>query len=1204
LIAGPLLVRLDIIFRVGAEVVHDRSETFFCSGLCRLEPCQKIAGWLVFQFRIIGTRDLKVLQPALRILILLLSFFGLIGTSQAKRVALVIGIENYTHLQPLANPLRDARATAALLSKNGFVVRTLFDVDHKSFETGLVEFKKLAQDAEEAIVLYSGHGMTVVKNRQLVNALSSTDSTLDCKTRTAKRMVSMKQVMATIAKVPKQVLLFDSCRNDAILDCEETPLTEAMSGFQAISTTEIRAVQGPARNLIKRGFKHLKDAARPATAPSILIGYSTGLGQTALDGPVGGNSPFIKVLLDELTTSPTTTFRNVLEATSKRVTVAVGQRPWVVTDGGEPVMCLAGGNCVKDAEEREQRLLEQSRSLAALSGQRLQLGDVGQAIALARRALPTNFSRPDRPITAAAIQSLYNAYSATAKEHLVRTLRGHSDSILGGVQLNDGRLLTWSRDKTARLWDSDGSPGPILKGHTGTVSGARQLIDGRLVTWSSDKTARLWAADGRPGPILEGHSSPVTGLLELRDGSLLTWGGYNFSGSDNTARLWSVDGRPTAVLKGHEEPIRGALQLNNDRLLTWGLDGTARIWEFDGSSGQILAKRVDGVYALRNGHFLTWGGRFAHNDNTARVWTPEGRPIATLNGHTKPVEGALQLRDGRLLTWSSDWIARIWETDWTLGPTLNSCCGSGVVQLRNGKLIAWSGKQAQIWTTQGNPGQILSGHTNKMDGILQLKDGGLVSWSWDKTARLWTSDGNPGPILKGHVGPVSGALQLHDGSLMTWGGTLTTPDKICRIWTAEGMHPMVVKGHKDQIIGTLRLKDGRLLTWSADNTARIWSAEGRPGPVLTGHSDSVWGAKQLSDGQLLTFSRDKTARLWSADGTAGPILRGHTESIWGSFQLKDGRLLTWSGDKTARLWNANGSPGPTLMGHSKEVLGAIQLQSGDLLTWSNDKTARLWAADGSASSAVLEHAAAVFGALQLKDGRLLTWSSNEIRLWTATGSPGRTLQGHTELVSGALQLTDGRILTWSWDKTARLWDRDGSPESVLKGHTGPVYGAVQLRDGRLLTWAGGPGSEDGRLTSGPSDDKTARLWMPNGKQGPVLTGHTAPVYGALQLSDGRLFTWSGGENDKTARIWTAEGVSGPILKGHTSRLAGALQIDDGRLLTWSEDGTARIWPLDEHLLQWASRYIADKDPLPAAVSCNYGLDTNKNCGVTLRANNR
>ncbi len=50
------------------------------------------------------------------------------------------------------------------------------------------------------------------------------------------------------------------------------------------------------------------------------------------------------------------------------------------------------------------------------------------------------------------------------------------------MKLAYGRLLTWSFDRTARLWAVDGTPGLVLQGHTSTVRGARQLAGGRLLT--------------------------------------------------------------------------------------------------------------------------------------------------------------------------------------------------------------------------------------------------------------------------------------------------------------------------------------------------------------------------------------------------------------------------------------------------------------------------------------------------------------------------------------------------------------------------------------------------------------------------------------------------------------------------------------------------------------------------------------------------
>ena len=55
------------------------------------------------------------------------------------------------------------------------------------------------------------------------------------------------------------------------------------------------------------------------------------------------------------------------------------------------------------------------------------------------------------------------------------------------------RVLTWSRDGTARLWDAatGQQQGPALR-HEGTVGGAAFSPDQRRVLTWSEGTARLW----------------------------------------------------------------------------------------------------------------------------------------------------------------------------------------------------------------------------------------------------------------------------------------------------------------------------------------------------------------------------------------------------------------------------------------------------------------------------------------------------------------------------------------------------------------------------------------------------------------------------------------------------------------------------------------------------------------------------------------
>jgi WD40 repeat protein len=259
---------------------------------------------------------------------------------------------------------------------------------------------------------------------------------------------------------------------------------------------------------------------------------------------------------------------------------------------------------------------------------------------------------------------------------VLRCLFGHQELVNGALSLPDGRILTWSDDKTLRLWvefdHDDENFGyfddvAVLEGHTREVRGAQLLADGRILSWSDDKTLRLW--DGQTGKalaVLEGHTNGVSGALHLSDGRILSW----CPGFDYCLRMWNGEtGKALAVLEGHTDYVKDALQLPDGRILSWSGDKTLRLW--DGQTGKALAvldghtRFVSGALLLPDGRILSWSG-----DKTLRLWDGQtGKALAVLKGHTQWIENApLLLPDGRFLSWAgpshegSDNMLRLWDS--------------------------------------------------------------------------------------------------------------------------------------------------------------------------------------------------------------------------------------------------------------------------------------------------------------------------------------------------------------------------------------------------------------------------------------------------------------------------------------------------------------------------------------------------------------
>ena len=752
-----------------------------------------------------------------------------------------------------------------------------------------------------------------------------------------------------------------------------------------------------------------------------------------------------------------------------------------------------------------------------------------------------------------------NRFQHTPRNACRLVLEGHAGWISGALPLPDSKILSFSADRTLRLWDAiSGDCLAVLKGHTGIVTHALSISGCRILTWlqggavgyPNDSTPRLWDTETRVCcAALKGHTEQVLGALSLSDSRILTWS------EDTTLRLWDAEtGACSAVLEGHLDAVDGAMPLPNGRILSWSRDYTLRLWE--AASGRCTAVLnnhsgpVASALLLPDGRIVSWS---TTNENTLRLWdAATGAYLAGLEGHDSSVKGALPLPNGRILSWG-DKTLRLWDaangictavlvghTDWIIG----------AITISNCRILSWSNdKTLRLW--DANTGvcyAVLVGHTGFVWKVLSLPDNRIVSWE-NKTLRLWdTETGACCAVLEGHLDDVVGALPLTNGRILSWSW-----DTTLRLWDAEtGTCCAVLEGHTSCVKGAQTLSDGRILSWSRDGTLRLWDASTRVFEVQDRHTRQIEGAMLLPGGRIVSWSSDTTMRLWNAaNGACYAVLEGHTSFVKDVQTLPDCRILSWSStDTSLRLWDvASGICTAILVGHTDRIIGAITLSNCRILSWSKDTTLRLWDANTGVCYAVLVgHMGPVWKVLLLSDRQILAWSLSDktLRLWdTETGVCQTAFEGHTSFVEDALPLPDGRILSWSRDYTLRLWDAGtGACDAVLDGHTSFVRGAQLLPDGRILSW---------------SWDQTLRLWdTQTGVCQTVLEGHTSFVEDALPLPDGRILSWS---QDYTLRLWDAgTGACDAVLDGHTSSVRGAQLLLDGRILSWSEcEEVFRLW---------------------------------------------
>ena len=652
----------------------------------------------------------------------------------------------------------------------------------------------------------------------------------------------------------------------------------------------------------------------------------------------------------------------------------------------------------------------------------------------------------------------------------LRVFEGHRDRVQGVERLPSGALLSWSKDKTLRLWSAAGQELGRLEGHEDSVDGALLWQGGaRAVSWSRDGSLRLWDLERmEPLGALLGHTKEVLGAALLPSGELLSWS------KDKTLRLWSLDPcSPLETLTGHTRALRGVSLEGEDLALSWSEDRSVRLWSLSshdalttlkGDKDTAHEREVTGALMASAQRVLSWGmdGHLVWWDVAAQA------PLCRLEGHEGFVTGALMVDEARALSWSKDGTLRLWS-------------------LHEGRTLA-----------------TMRGHTRGVQGAILTPDGRrVVSWSEDADLRVWElQTGQAVHVLSGHASLVYGVRWLDEQAqtLLSWAGCGTL-----RVWDlVQGQPLALLEGHTGGVWGASVLEpEQQVLSWSWDGTIRRWAwrADAQLEEVV-GHRGWIQGVERLGDGRALSYSADGEMFLWDKE-TSKPLasFQGHDKSVGGVQLLEpDDQLLSWAGDQTARLWRlSTGEPLAVYAGHEKTMQGAMALDAEHVLTWSSDATVRLWRrATGQLLHPFAHHKKLVAGAMRWDDARVVTWGSDGligVLDWRARQVTCALDAHEGKTIKGARRVLGDRLLSWGSDAKLRLTDVEaGQLEASLEGHAKIVERVKMLdatraasmdKDSAVLIW-----------------DLSARALLR------ALEGDEEPSDGAVLMSPDVVATWS------------------------------------------------------------------------------------------------
>src|SRR5215813_13181258 len=218
-----------------------------------------------------------------------------------RRVAFVVGNGAYKNVAQLPNPPIDAKAMASTLRNVGFEVIEGSNLSRDQMTEKLLDFGRKAQGSDIAVFYYAGHGIAVGGTNYLLPVDADIKSEMDVKLGAAINIdLTLDQTMGD-AKV--KLVFLDACRDNP---------------FAAkIKSTATRSVN------VQTGLAEMK------SGEGTLIAFATGPGQTALDGTEGGNSPFTRALLANIT-QPGVEIQQAMTKVRAQVNEETnkGQLPW------------------------------------------------------------------------------------------------------------------------------------------------------------------------------------------------------------------------------------------------------------------------------------------------------------------------------------------------------------------------------------------------------------------------------------------------------------------------------------------------------------------------------------------------------------------------------------------------------------------------------------------------------------------------------------------------------------------------------------------------------------------------------------------------------------------------------------------------------------------------------------------------------------
>jgi WD40 repeat protein len=566
---------------------------------------------------------------------------------------------------------------------------------------------------------------------------------------------------------------------------------------------------------------------------------------------------------------------------------------------------------------------------------------------------------------------------------IVCEVDAHKDDIFGVCALSDLQFVTWSKDKTIRIWMREEKQIQcmhVLHGHTQGVSGVLILSLKNILSWSSDGTLRIWDIQtGEQAAMIkicnpwEPGSGRLEGVALLGDRLIASWSSQM---EINEISIWDYSkGVAVAKFAEHKGPIRGVRPISDNIFISWAEESRLIVSDVESGTSTLICEtnsgEISGAYVVSERHILIWT-----REKTIHLWDIcTGEEKWSIKDNHQ-ISGIDLIGDGHIVTWSGSWsdVGQIRLRSLTTGALSKALNGhkAGIVKFQklSERTFITVSEDCTIryWQTPkdlGHSPETLSTHTGVVTALLSQPDFIAVGFSTG-IIQFWDTDRKKIRIEVSHGSRISGlvALSINEIIAFDWNGGII-------IWDATTGNSKKIMNHQDCVIGVKLLRTSEILSWSWDRTIRLWNRDtGDLKAILVGHSARVLMAHSSDCGLIVSLDNRGIVNLWNCENAprilemasdAKNILQGAGDifivdrisgiSIWNvkllseSFFFKDAEFIDLSSNHliyrrntgTIVVWSIpNQKTEAEIKFEHNSVDGAEILDGGELAIWNQD----------------------------------------------------------------------------------------------------------------------------------------------------------------------------------------------------------------------------------------------------------------------------